>query len=74
MARGGIEIPPERMFLMKASEKVTVPNAYVTGIGASKRVVVWDTTIAEATPEEIQLIFGHEMGHYGAEPISNIRG
>jgi STE24 endopeptidase len=64
VARGGMEIPPERMYLMKASEKVTVPNAYVTGIGASKRVVVWDTTIAEATPEEIQLIFGHEMGHY----------
>ena len=64
VARGGIEIPPERMYLMKASEKVTVPNAYVTGIGASKRVVVWDTTISEATPEEIELIFGHEMGHY----------
>ena len=64
VARGGIVIPPERMFLMKASEKVTGLNAYVTGIGASKRVVVWDTSIAKATPEEIQFIFGHEMGHY----------
>jgi STE24 endopeptidase len=64
VARGGIEIPPERMFLMKASEKVTGLNAYVTGIGASKRVVVWDTSVAKATPEEIQFIFGHEMGHY----------
>jgi STE24 endopeptidase len=64
VARGGIEIPPERMFLMKASEKVTVPNAYVTGIGASKRVVVWDTTIAGTTPEDIEFIFAHEMGHY----------
>jgi STE24 endopeptidase len=64
VARGGIEIPPQRMYLMKASEKVTGLNAYVTGIGASKRVVVWDTTIAKATPEEIQFIFGHEMGHY----------
>ncbi|WP_263366318.1 M48 family metallopeptidase [Edaphobacter bradus] len=62
--RGGIEIPPDRMFLMKASEKVTTLNAYVTGIGASKRVVVWDNTISHATPDEISYIFGHEMGHY----------
>jgi Zn-dependent protease with chaperone function len=62
--RGGMDIPPERMFLMKASEKVTGLNAYVTGIGASKRVVVWDTSIAKATPDEISFIFGHEMGHY----------
>lgn len=64
VARGGITIPPDRMFLMKASAKVTGLNAYVTGIGASKRVVVWDTTIAKATPDEISYIFGHEMGHY----------
>jgi Zn-dependent protease with chaperone function len=64
VARGGISIPPDRMFLMKASEKVTGLNAYVTGIGASKRVVVWDTSIAKATPDEIAYIFGHEMGHY----------
>ena len=64
VARGGIVIPPERMYLMKASAKYTGLNAYVTGIGASKRVVVWDTSVAKATPEEIQFIFGHEMGHY----------
>jgi Zn-dependent protease with chaperone function len=62
--RGGINIPPERMFLMKASDKVTTLNAYVTGFGASKRVVVWDTSIAKGTPDEISFIFGHEMGHY----------
>ena len=62
--RGGIAIPPERMFLMKASAKVTTLNAYVTGFGASKRVVVWDTTIAKATPDEIAFIFAHESGHY----------
>ena len=65
VARGkGIHIPPERMFLMKASDKVTTLNAYVTGFGASKRVVVWDTSIAKGTPDEILFIFGHEMGHY----------
>ncbi|WP_188760062.1 M48 family metallopeptidase [Edaphobacter acidisoli] len=62
--RGGISIPPDHMFLMQASAKVTGLNAYVTGIGPSKRVVVWDTTIQKATPNEILFIFGHEMGHY----------
>ena len=62
--RGGLSIPPERMFLMRASAKSTELNAYVTGFGASKRVVVWDTTIAKSTPDEIAFIFAHEMGHY----------
>jgi Zn-dependent protease with chaperone function len=64
VSRGGISIPPERMFLMKASDKVTTLNAYVSGFGPSKRVVVWDTTIAKASPDEIAFIFAHEMGHY----------
>ena len=62
--KSGEIIPPSRMFLMKASEKVTGLNAYVTGFGASKRVVVWDTSIQKATPDEILFIFGHELGHY----------
>ena len=62
--KGHMNIAPDRMFLMKASEKVTTLNAYVTGFGASKRVVVWDTSIAKGTPDEILFIFGHESGHY----------
>lgn len=62
--RGGIVIPPDRMFLMQASAKFTGLNAYVTGLGSSKRVVVWDTTVAKASPDDISFIFGHEMGHY----------
>ncbi|MGO4886026.1 MAG: M48 family metallopeptidase [Bryobacteraceae bacterium] len=64
VARGGLEIPPDRMFEMKASEKLTSLNAYVTGIGASKRVVVWDNTIQKMNTGEILFVFGHEMGHY----------
>lgn len=62
--RGGLRIPPDRMYLMDASQKVTGPNAYVTGIGASKRVVVWDTTLKVETPDEILFTYGHEQGHY----------
>ena len=62
--RGNLSIPPERIYSMKASEKLTSPNAYVTGIGASKRVVVWDTTTSKMTQPQTLFVFGHEMGHY----------
>jgi STE24 endopeptidase len=62
--RGGLDIPADRMFEMDASEKVTSLNAYVTGFGATKRVVVWDTTIARCPTNDILFTFGHEQGHY----------
>jgi STE24 endopeptidase len=62
--RGGLEIPPERMYEMNASEKLKSLNAYVSGIGASKRVVVWDNTIQKMNSGQILFVFGHEMGHY----------
>jgi STE24 endopeptidase len=64
VARGGLEIPPSRMFEMNASEKLKSVNAYVTGFGASKRVVVWDTTVEKMTTPQTLFVFGHEMGHY----------
>jgi STE24 endopeptidase len=62
--RAGQNIPPERMFWMGAGEKTTELNAYVTGIGASKRIVVWDNTIAKMNTAQIVYVAGHEMGHY----------
>jgi STE24 endopeptidase len=64
VARTGTNIPPDRMFLMKASEKTNGLNAYVSGIGATKRIVVWDTTAGRIPDDEILFIFGHESGHY----------
>jgi STE24 endopeptidase len=63
-ARGGLAIPRERMFEMNASEKLRSVNAYVTGVGGSKRVVVWDTTMRAMTTPQTLFVFGHEMGHY----------
>ncbi len=62
--RAGMQIPPQRMFEMKASEKTTELNAYVTGFGTTKRVVVWDTTMEQMTTPQTLFVFGHEMGHY----------
>lgn len=67
--RAGGDIPPERMFWMGAGEKTTGLDAYVTGIGASKRMVVWDTTIAKMNNSQIVFIAGHEMGHYVLQHI-----
>lgn len=67
--RSGENIPPERMFWMGAGEKTTGVNAYVTGIGASKRIVVWDTTITKMNTPQIVYVAGHEMGHYVLEHI-----
>ncbi len=49
---------------MDASRRSTGANAYVTGLGASKRIVVWDTTLKIETPNEILFTYGHEQGHY----------
>ena len=62
--RTGTNIPPSRMYLMKASLKTNGLNAYVSGIGATKRIVVWDTTAGRVPDDEVMFIFGHESGHY----------
>ncbi|HTX76809.1 MAG TPA: M48 family metallopeptidase [Terracidiphilus sp.] len=64
VARTGTNIPPDRMYLMKASVKTNGLNAYVSGLGATKRVVVWDTTAGRIPDDEVMFIFGHESGHY----------
>jgi Zn-dependent protease with chaperone function len=64
VVRTGTNISPDRMFLMKASLKTNGLNAYVNGIGATKRIVVWDTTAGRVPDDEVLFIFGHESGHY----------
>jgi len=63
-ARSGLSIPRTRMYEMDASKKTNELNAYVIGFGASKRIVVWDTTIQKTTRPETLFVVGHEMGHY----------
>jgi len=62
--RAGAPIPQNRIFEMAASAKLNELNAYVTGLSASKRVVIWDTTIRRMSPDEVLFVTGHEMGHY----------
>ncbi|MEO7144452.1 MAG: M48 family metallopeptidase [Bryobacteraceae bacterium] len=69
-ARAGYAVSPDRIFEMRAAEKTTSVNAYMTGFGATRRIVIWDTTIAALTPAEIQSVFAHELGHYALHHVA----
>jgi STE24 endopeptidase len=64
VARTGIDIPASRMYLIKASEKSTGINAFVAGIGPTKRYVMWDTATDQMPDDQVLFVFGHESGHY----------
>ena len=53
-----------RVYQVDKSKQTTTMNAYVTGLGPSKRIVMWDTLLAKMTREEVLAVMGHEMGHY----------
>jgi len=61
-AQAGIE--GGRVFEVEKSADTRTLNAYVTGFGQTKRIVLWDTTIARLSEEELLFVMGHEMGHY----------
>lgn len=53
-----------RVFEVEKSVDTNKVNAYVTGIGSTKRIVLWDTLIAKLTPAQTKFVVGHELGHY----------
>ena len=64
LGHAGLAIPRSRIYEMDASAKTRIVNAYVSGWGASKRLVVWDTTLNKLNSDETLLVVGHEAGHY----------
>ncbi len=52
------------LFVMDGSKRSAHANAYFTGFGAAKRVVFFDTLLAQLAPEEIDAVLAHELGHY----------
>lgn len=51
------------VFVMDASKRSGHSNAYFGGFGKAKRIVLYDTLIKELTPDEIEAVLGHELGH-----------
>jgi STE24 endopeptidase len=51
------------VFVVDASRRTRGANAFVTGLGHTKRVVLYDTLIERFTPEQVRLVVAHELGH-----------
>ncbi|RID86184.1 M48 family peptidase [Peribacillus asahii] len=58
------DIPAEHVYEVNKSEETNALNAYVTGVGANSRIVLWDTTLNKLQEDEILFIMAHEMAHY----------
>lgn len=52
------------LFVMDGSRRSAHANAYFTGMGRSKRVVFYDTLLQRLTPEEVDAVLAHELGHF----------
>lgn len=57
------------IFVMDGSTRSTHGNAYFTGLGANKRIVFFDTLIDELSPDEIEAVLAHELGHFKCNHI-----
>lgn len=52
------------IFVMDGSRRSGHGNAYFTGLGANKRIVFYDTLLNSLTPDEIEAVLAHELGHF----------
>lgn len=60
----GTGLTVEGVYRMKLSEETSKANAMLAGIGSTRRVIMGDTLLDKFTPEEIDVIFAHEIGHH----------
>ena len=56
-------VPVRRVLVSDASRRTTKHNAYVSGLGATRRVVVFDTLLARDDDRDVRLVVAHELGH-----------
>lgn len=59
----GAGVRVDKVLVMDASRRTTLSNAYVTGFGATKRVVFFDTLLQDFTPAEVDFVVAHELAH-----------
>jgi STE24 endopeptidase len=59
--KAGVDVG--EVYEVDASRRTTAANAYVNGIGRTKRVVLYDTLLKDFTPAETRLVIAHELGH-----------
>ena len=66
-ARDGV--PVKQILIADASRRTTALNAYVSGFGATRRIVLYDVLLTSATPDEVKLVVAHELGHAKANDV-----
>lgn len=54
----------EAVEVIDASSKTTTTNAYFTGFGGAQRIVLYDTLLRDYTPDQVEVVLAHEMGHW----------
>ena len=59
--REGVHV--DEVLVADASRRTTTLNAYVSGLGGTRRVVVYDTLLAKAPPAEVKVVVAHELAH-----------
>jgi len=64
-----IEFPLDNVYSMDGSKRSSKSNAFFTGFGKHKRIVLYDTLIKQHTVSELVAILAHEMGHYKKKHI-----
>ncbi len=64
-----VDFPLSNIFIMDGSKRSSKGNAFFSGIGKKKKVVLFDTLIANHTIEELTAIFAHEVGHFKKKHI-----
>lgn len=57
-------IPADEVYVIDASSKTTAVNAYVTAFGQTQRIVLFDTLIDGFSPDEVEVVLAHELGHW----------
>lgn len=59
----------ESVYAFDMSRRTRAANAALTGLGATRRVILGDTLLAEFTPDEIETVLAHELGHHAHRDI-----
>jgi STE24 endopeptidase len=60
-----------QVYAVDASRRTTAANAYVTGLGTTKRVVLYDTLLENFSRDELRLVVAHELGHVRHHDVPN---
>lgn len=62
-------VPVSDVLVADAAQRTSAENAYVSGFGSTKRIVLYDTLLANASPQQVRLVVAHELGHAKNEDV-----